>query len=387
MRKIIVLLFIFILIVSNFALFFPVKAEDKKIVVPDDYPTISSAIGNATDGDTIFVKKGTYEGPINQTLVINKSVSLIGENAENTIINLHPEYNVSYILTQFFLSYSDAIIVEANNCILSGFTISTKGSIRLFGDRNQIIGNRINTGLSVTGSNCNIASNIINGTISLEGSFNVINQNFISGIALQHAYSNYVSNNTFAYLHFGSVSDTSYTCSFNVVSHNVIEGEYYWGIWLGAGSNNIFYGNNISNYRGNRGWGVVLGFGSNGTNNSLVGMNNTFYHNNFINNNKNVYESWNNLTARNFWDNGKEGNYWDDYNGTDNSRDGVGETPYVINEENIDNYPLMRPWSENQPPRGIAYFQPILIMITIVVLVVMGTILAMYFRNRRKISI
>ena len=41
----------------------PVTAESQTLVVPDGYPTISSAIGNATDGDTIFVKKGIYESP------------------------------------------------------------------------------------------------------------------------------------------------------------------------------------------------------------------------------------------------------------------------------------------------------------------------------------
>ena len=30
----------------------PSKAAQKTITVPDDYPTITAAIGNATDGDT-----------------------------------------------------------------------------------------------------------------------------------------------------------------------------------------------------------------------------------------------------------------------------------------------------------------------------------------------
>ena len=36
-----------------------VKAQTKTITVPDDYLTIQAAIGNASAGDTVFVKKGT----------------------------------------------------------------------------------------------------------------------------------------------------------------------------------------------------------------------------------------------------------------------------------------------------------------------------------------
>ncbi len=60
-----------------------VKAVAKTIVVPDDYPTIQAAIDNANAGDTVFVKEGTY----NETIVITKSISLIGEERETTVIN------------------------------------------------------------------------------------------------------------------------------------------------------------------------------------------------------------------------------------------------------------------------------------------------------------
>ena len=35
------------------------------------------------------------------------------------------------------------------------------------------------------------------------------------------------------------------------------------------------------------------------------------------------------------------GNYWDDYNGSDTNGDGIGETPYIIDGNNSDNYPLI----------------------------------------------
>jgi parallel beta-helix repeat protein len=64
----------------------------------------------------------------------------------------------------------------------------------------------------------------------------------------------------------------------------------------------------------------------------------SIYHNNFINStNTHLTDFKSNLTL----DNGLEGNYWDDYNGTDSNQDGIGDTPYVIDENNKDHYPLM----------------------------------------------
>ncbi len=44
----------------------------------------------------------------------------------------------------------------------------------------------------------------------------------------------------------------------------------------------------------------------------------------------------------NLWDDGMaEGNYWSDYTGEDLDSDGVGDTPYTIDSDSFDRYPLM----------------------------------------------
>jgi hypothetical protein len=84
---------------------------------------------------------------------------------------------------------------------------------------------------------------------------------------------------------------------------------------------------------------------------NVEGYANTFFENNF-----GKLFDLSLLTKENFWDNGSVGNYWIGYNGTDANGDGIGDTPYVINAEAQDRYPLMNPWDpvipyDTVPPR------------------------------------
>lgn len=80
---------------------------------------------------------------------------------------------------------------------------------------------------------------------------------------------------------------------------------------------------------------------------------NKIYHNNFINNSRQIVMY---LMQGSFkWNDDYPfgGNYWSDYNGTDlfsglyqneTGMDGMGDAPYIIDEDNQDCYPLMNPW-------------------------------------------
>jgi DNA repair exonuclease SbcCD ATPase subunit len=69
---------------------------------------------------------------------------------------------------------------------------------------------------------------------------------------------------------------------------------------------------------------------------------NTILHNTLANNTLQLVS----INSTSSLDDGIEGNYWSDYNGTDEDQDGIGNTPYVIDGNNMDNHPLMGAFSE-----------------------------------------
>lgn len=56
-------------------------------------------------------------------MLINKTISLIGEDPHSTTINLHPPLVPMNIFTYQYMGYLDAIRIEADWVKLSGFKI------------------------------------------------------------------------------------------------------------------------------------------------------------------------------------------------------------------------------------------------------------------------
>jgi len=396
----------------------------KVITVPDDYPTIQEAINAADTGDTIYVKAGIYY----ENVVVDKAVSLVGEERSNTIIDGSGSGSVLKIVadnvdvTNFTLrncgsSWSDSGIhlEHASNCHLNQNDITNNPErvdesriacgtgIRLdYSSYIEITKNSItnnNRGIELYNSNeIVIAENNIvknNRTIQSAGILttasssisiirNDVKDNF-HGIWVGGSNNNIAENNVVSNDQEGiwlgdgsgnkilgnSITDNSYSaihlvrCSFSEILGNVMlnNGE---GLGIHLSNNNYLIGNDIKN----SGWtGIILSASSyniieeNIIQNSLrEGISllnasyNQIYHNDLINNAKQIYDfSWGlpetYPPSLNSWDDGypSGGNYWSDYTCVDADGDGIGDTPYVIDANNSDGYPLMNPWGTGTP--------------------------------------
>jgi len=311
-----------------------VKSELKTIFVPGDYLTIQEAIDAASDGDRIYVYSGTYY----EHLIVDKSVVLVGEGAQNTVIDGNGSGTV--------------VRVVADGVVISGFTVRNSGSslgpvdagIWIFQPasitNNIITKNAIGVYINSVGSNVtkNTITNNRHGTSLYASSKVTVKSNNITsndiGISLTTgSFNNLIANNNITYhidYHGITLSDSNNN---TLIGNHVINNAH--GIAISNSFNNLIIKNTIAK-------NTILGIELANSNN------NTLYHNNFINNKKHIVTD---NKSTNIWDNGypSGGNYWSNYANIDEhsgpnqnqpSSDGIWDNPYIINENNTDSYPL-----------------------------------------------
>jgi parallel beta-helix repeat protein len=189
---------------------------------------IQSLIDNASDGDTIYVPSGTYY----ENIIINKSISLIGEEKNTTIIDGGRD--------------EDVVCIFADLVNISKFTLQngSNGIKIVYGNSKNNINNN------------NIINNKESGITSDNAWDNVIINNHISnngdGIKFVWAHNNtlaqnIICNNTNLNINLGE-------CTENFIENNSISNSSY-GMWMSPHfwdwdmnniiANNRFYNNGL----------------------------------------------------------------------------------------------------------------------------------------------
>ena len=286
----IVLMLLLTSMLSSAFIIQPVKAGT--IIVPDHYPTIQEAINAASPGDTIYVRAGTYY----ECLTINKALTLVGEDRSTTVIDGNRTGTV--------------VTITANYVTLSGFTIQrSKAGWKV-------------SGVYLTANHSIITDNNIEnnyeGIYLLDSKYNSIFGNNITGNDADGIAIHRSSNN-------------------NVYRNNIVRTRAFGIALIQYSNNNSISGNNITaTCAGILLWGT---------------SNNRIFHNNFVNNTWQAYPQ----TPQPFdrWDDGypSGGNYWSDYeerypDAEELDDSGIWDTPYIIDVDNQDRYPLVHPWRE-----------------------------------------
>lgn len=279
----------------------PVYIKNDGRIIPSNAPIITY------DKITYTLTNNIYNGLIieRDNITINGENHIIqGQGTKDSVgINIRGRYNVTIINTiikGFFfgilIDHSSNIIVSKNKILNNENGIRVGWASGNFICGNDIVANEDNGILLFPYSNNNIihANNI---------------ENCGHGIHLE-AFSNN-----------------------NIITANNIKSNKCSGIlFLNVSSeNNIISGNNIVNNF----FGVSF---------QSKSSSNKFYHNMFINSVKQhvVFD----FDTVNIWDDDypSGGNYWSDYTGIDTNGDGIGDTPYIIDGNNLDRYPKMNPW-------------------------------------------
>jgi len=231
---------------------------------------IQDLIDNASDGDTIYISSGIYY----ENIIINKSISLIGEDKNTTIIDGS--------------GTGDVVYIKADWVNISGFTIRNGGGagIDIDSNYNMIQNNTIsnnNCGIYLIGASFNnltynnITSNNGNGMSLGSSNYNTITENTIT------------SNNDNGI--FLRLSD------YNTIIGNIISNKNN-GVYIGGSNHNNITGNTSSKNT----FGILLRFLIIWSHN-FPSRKNNITKNNFLGYRQLTYcgGDWSNFWSENYW--------------------------------------------------------------------------------------
>jgi parallel beta-helix repeat protein len=279
-------------------------------------------------------------------LLLNSSNNQLKENIATLWLNSSNTNTLTGNTGVVRLNGSDNNLIANNTITKTGFmAIDWSGIILTHSANNTIIDNNISGNSAGIGVDENATFNriinnhiydnaqggIVLGTMGPNTKNNLIYSNNITnngnqGI-LDSAYGTQIIGNSIAKNRGNGLElSNSINCT---ITGNIIEG-FFFGVYRNSAVNCIMVANNVSLNTAYRQYGIWF----------QSEMPGTFYHNNFI---SPISFDHSNYTA-NVWDNGSEGNWWYFYTGTDNNNDGIGDTPYEIGPNNIDQYPLINPF-------------------------------------------
>jgi len=211
-----------------------------------NYSKIQDAINDASDGDTVFVYDDS--SPYYENVAVNKSITLIGENMNTTVIDGNGSYNIIHVLVDG---------IEINN-----FTVQ-------------------------------------NGILGINSSYGVIIKNVIVKENEYGIFFRYIPESNTTKIMYSIITQNDYGIHLAVTSNvyiygNRVDDNNIAGIFITTScENNELAYNNITNNR----YGIWLRFGS---------KKNSIHHNNFIDNSENhvwVQNCLNNNWINNYWDN------------------------------------------------------------------------------------
>lgn len=258
-----------------------------------DYTSVQQAIDDAPQGHTIYLSPGHY----NKSIIIDKPLSIIGQNADTTIIDGKNSGNVIKI-------------IGSGNVTLSGLTLVNSGDSTDSYD--------YDAGLNVNCDNNNFENLIIKDNNVGIHSYSSSNNKYESVIIYNNSYYG-------MYLYGNSDNNEINNCVFYNTSESI-------GYALRIKNSNY---NIITN--------TYFGWNARGLYLCCSAKNNIVYHNTFENNGDfNARDDVGNQWHK---DENIGGNYWGDYDGADEDDDGFGDTPYHLSSANSrqDSYPLMQP--------------------------------------------